>query len=640
MRINRQHILILASILLVGFIIRWGVLAYSCGPPITSYPTLDEMNFRELAGNIIDYRTFASWTEGFYTVSTRAPVYPLLVAAGYSITGNRSYSVPKIFNLVFDLCNILLLFLLVRMLFNTRLGLITAGMYAVFSHASYFMSISSPHTFAVTLLLLTAISLICIKRSYLLAIPALSIIYTLLIHTRPVFLVALPFLLPAVWLQLSTRKLSGEKQEAEKGQKHWICYDWKNKFIRSAIPIMLILILCLPWGIRNYREHKSIVPVSIVAGWHIASNINYNMKLSIQFFTDQLYAPDRHDFKEADYFQAAKEKMSEAFFDNPLKFVSFGIARVIYCWMPPRPFYRFLLPQSYIFPMKVFKGIILPLPDFEGFIYLFIFFTAISFLLLKNKLCQSFSYVFYRMRGISVIIAGYTLVHIVGIPLIAYRFLMEPFAMIIFLGLICHYASAVKQKYQLNLDAEKDVAINWFMKSALTVWKFCDISKNKTELDLKVLVRGNLTAVYFAIFLILLAMYIPFHTDSNPRKYTYFALLKPKKVLTYAELREMQWKNMGNIEPETRVIVQGVVRYIHKGFKFVEDDYYAKEDNDITAARLFVHYGDEKNPLGVGDVRLNMKIRNIPMDGDSIKVIGKAKTGPFKEIIIDVEQRY
>jgi hypothetical protein len=669
MKLNRQHFLILISILLLGLIIRWSVVCNLCGPPVTSYPTMDEMNFRELAGNILDYRIFASWTEGFYTVSTRAPMYPLMIATGYSIAGDRGYSVPKIVNLVFDLCNILLLFLLGRALFGTRLGLVVAGVYAVFGHATYFMAISSPHTFALMLLLLVAIALICIKRSYWFTLPALSIIYALLIHTRPVFLVALPFLFPAIWLQLSSRKIleSHDKEQetvdnkhsginnrniksgnyAQNAQinipdknalvhKHWIRQNWKKKCIRSLIPVILILLLCLPWGIRNYREHKSIVPVSIVAGWHIASNINYDMKLSIKYLTDQLYAPERRDFKEADYFQAAKGKMFDAFFDNPFKFLFFGLARVVYCWSPPGPFYRFIMPRAYIFPVKVFEGTILPLADFEGFIYLFIAFTAVAFFLLKNKLFQGFSYLFYRMRGITILLLGYALVHIMGIPLIAYRFLIEPFVLIIFLFLIFQYISAIKQQYYEKTDAEKNFTGNRFAKFTIALLLFCDISKNQTELDMKVPVRSNLIVTYSAIILILLAMYIPFHRALKPQHNIYFALLKHKKILTYAELRKMQWNNLGNIDPETRVIVQGVVRYVHQGFKYVEDDYYATEEEGCTAARLFVHYADDKNPLGVGDVRLNIRYSDIPKDGDVIKVIGIAKTGPFKEIILDV----
>ena len=654
MGINRQSLLILACIMATGLIIRWGAISFLCGPPANTYPTMDEMNFRELAVNILDYHKFATWTEGFYTVSTRAPIYPVLIATGYSLSGERSLSVPKKVNLFFDMCNILLMFFLARALFNSKIGLVGAGVYAVFGHASYFMAISSPHTFAVTLFLLVAISLVCIKRSYWLTVPALSIIYALLIHTRPVFLVALPFLFPAIWIQLSNKhsEKSDDEKETESifSKKYWIWLEWKRKSIRSLIPVVLVLLLCLPWGIRNYREHKIIVPVSIVAGWHIASNINYDLKLSIKYLTDQLYAPERSDFKEADYFIAAKGKLGEAVFANPFKFFFYGLARVVYCWSPKGGLYRFVLPQAYIFPVYVFDGILLPLPDFEGFIYLFAAITLLAFFFLKKKLFQSFSYVLYRMRGILLIVIGYALVHIIGIPLIAYRFLVEPFCLIIFLALIFHYASAVMTKVQNGSDKQnpqraKSVkmegyacCVRSFAEFANAALAFCNIGKNKSEIEMKRLVRTNLIVAYFAIFILLIALSIPFCSTPNPQQYIYFALLRSHKVLDYHELRKMQWNNLGNIDPGTRVIVQGAVKYVHQGFKFVADDYYAVKDSEYTAARLYIRYGNEKNPLGIGDVRLNIKASDIPQDGDNIKVIGEAKTGPFKEIIIDVER--
>lgn len=644
MKKNRQNLLILVCILSIGFFIRWGALTYVCGPPVTAYPTMDEMNFRELAENILNYRQFAAWTEGFLTVSTRAPVYPLLISSGYTLAGKSLYSVPKVINLIFDLSNILLLFFLARSLFNYRIGLVTAWIYAIFGHAAYFMAISSPHTVAVSLLILAALSLICIKRSYWWSIPAFAVTYSLLIHTRPVFLIALPFIFVAVWVQLSNKK---EDNGRETTAKHWLLQNPKKKLWKSSVPILLILLLCLPWGIRNYRKHKIIVPVSIVSGWHIASNVNYDIKLSIKYLTDQLYAPERHAFSEADYFKAARQKLTDAFFENPFKFLLYGFARIAYCWTPHGLYYRFLLPKAYVFPIFIFGGTLLPLPDFEGILYLFIAATLVASFFLKKKILQSFADVFYQMRGILVIIIGYTLVHCIGIPLIAYRYLVEPFILIIFTGLIFHYATSIKQAKNLTSDklsrtskpsknSIRTISSEYFRKFC----SICDISNHRSKLDSQVIIRKNLILVYSAIFLILLAMNIPFFIEHKPEKYTYFALLKSKNILTYAEIRQMQWKNLGNIDQDTSVIVQGVVRYVHPGFKFIEKDYYAAKNNDFTAARLYVCYGEDKNLLGTGDVRLNIKSADIPNDGDKIKVIGKAKTGPFKEIIIDVERWY
>lgn len=628
MTLNRQQIIILACILLVGFFIRWGAFSFVVGPPIQNYPTMDEMNFRELARNILEHRTFATWTEGFYTTSTRAPVYPLTIASAYYLAGNKGYAVPKILNLVFDMFNILLVFVLAGSLFRKKMGFIAAGFYAVFGHAPYFMVISSPHTLGLMLLLLVCIALVNLQQMFWLSSIALGIYYSLLIHTRPVFLVALPFLFIAVWVQLSTNKLAEEKpSNLQKNKKFlwWLKINWRKNLLKSLIPLSLVLLLCIPWGLRNYRKHKTIVPVCIIAGWHIASNENRDFKLSIKYLTDQLYAPKRKGFTEGQYFQAAKDKMFKSFWSNPFSFVGFGIGRIFYNWSPPGPFYRFLLPQAYIVPIKIFNAYLLPLPDFEGLLYLFIFSSLVLLFLTGGKVFAGWLQILYRVRGMLIIIIGYSFVHIIGIPLIAYRFLIEPLLIIILLAIAGLYIQLLLEKFPEFAAKSKsylrDIA-NW---AALQP----EASKPKS------LVLSIIT-LYAIMLAMLIFMLLPLLYKPSPTERTYFALLQPNGSLNYNQLREMQWNDLGYIAPKTRVRVQGVVRYIHPGFKYIKNDYYAVKDFGSTAARLYVQYGDSKNIFGIGDVRLNFMSSEIPSEGSVITASGIAKNGPFKEIIIDV----
>ena len=245
-------------------------------------------------------------------------------------------------------------------------------------------------------------------------------------------------------------------------------------------------------------------------------------------------------------------------------------------------------------------------------------------------------YVFYQTRGLIILIIGYSLVHIIGIPLIAYRFLIEPFLIVIFIGLIFSYATELLKKYQPHTGKREKMSFKYagVYDSIMSAMIFCDLRRKHKNWKGR-FVNIDIIIIYAAVLLLLSAMMIPFAHKPEPAKHTYFALLKSKEVLNYRQLREMQWNNLGDIKPETHIAVQGVVRYTHQGFKYVEDDYYAKKDSKFTAARLFVRYGDKNNPLGSGDVRLNLKNSSNVKDGDVIKVIGTAKTGPFKEIIID-----
>lgn len=622
MILSKKQTLILAGIILLGFFIRWGTVNYLIGPPIQSYPTLDEMNFRELAGNILDHRTFAAWTEGFYTTATRAPIYPLMLASAYFSAGKRTYDVPKYLNLIFDTLNILLIFVLAGSLFREKMGLAAAGFYAVFGHAPYFMAVSSPHTLGLMLLLLVCIAITCIRHAYWKAIPALSIVYGLLLHTRPVFLVILPLLLPAIWLQLSSKHEEKVNEKTKKEGFWWLLNNWKIKCYKSILPIIVIALLCSPWMIRNYRLHNVAVPVCIIAGWHIASNENPDMKLSIKYLTDQLYAPGRENFTEGDYFASAKKILFKTFWHNPLKFIGFGIARLVYSWSPPGPFYRFISPKAYVFPIKIFNGYILPLPDFEGMIYLFIFSTLCLLFVAGWKVFGSWLHIFYRARGIVILMAAYTSVHIIGPPLIAYRFLIEPLILIILIQIASQYARMLKKRFPQ--------AKNPIVK--IIYYFAAEKSKNKSKNQ-----NTKLITLYSIMFILGCALILPFFHKPKPFKHTYFAPLLPnEKVLTYSQLRDMQWQNRGDIKENTIAKIQGQIRYAHPGFKYINDDYYAIKTPDCNAARLYVLYGDSKHPLGIGDIRLNFPGSVKVENGNVISVTGKASTGPFKEIILDV----
>ena len=140
------------------------------------------------------------------------------------------------------------------------------------------------------------------------------------------------------------------------------------------------------------------------------------------------------------------------------------------------------------------------------------------------------------------------------------------------------------------------------------------------------------------MILILILLTIPLAIPANNKMISYTPISKNKNNLTYNQLRDMQWNNLGNVDPKTTIQLQGVVKYIHKGFKYVKDDYYAKKNPNYTAARIYIEYHSKENPLGVGDVRINFSKKDpLPKENDVISITGEATTGPFKEIIINVK---
>ena len=617
----------LITILLTGSLLRLLLLCNICKPDAV-YPTLDEMNYREYASNVIDYKQYAIWSEGVFVQSTRAPVFPMLIGAFYILTGDRGICQIKLINIFSDILAIFLIFLVARRIFGIKTALATAALYAVFGHALYYMKGSNPHTFATMLLLAICLALLHLKNSYKTALPVFSILYALQIHTRPVFLVALPFLIPAIYLELmKDSKLPFLKQ---------LTMDWKRRATKTILPVAIIAILCLPWGIRNYMVHKTIVPVCTIAGWHIASNPKFDIKLSIKYLTDNYYKPEHNNYNEADFFKLGEKIFFKSLVNNPLKIPLFGIVRILYCWTPPcKPFYRFLLPKAYVCPIYLTKNIMLPCPDFEGIIYISLLLIIILFIKAPSYAGKSMKKIFWKGRGIWIIILGYSAVHIIGIPLISYRFLIEPLLLIFATALgiqfiadqkhIFKHKKEIKNAFQSQTDSDKEPIV-----SALPEDKEnCETGNSKHELIF----------LYILTAILLFLIVLPLLYTTSPKTFVYPELNNDKKHLTYKELRDIQWQHLGNIPPGTEATIQGVVKYIHKGFHYPTDNYYAEKKPVFSAARLFVLKQSKKFPLGTGDTRLNFPASMpLPKNGTPITISGKVKVGLFKEIIVDVEK--
>jgi hypothetical protein len=633
---------------MVGFSIRYTAILNLLGPPEKTYPTMDEMDYREFANNIINFKTYSAYCQGFLASSTRAPVYPLIIASIYKLDPNNNFSDLKYLNLIIDMINILLVFLLAYSIFNSNTALFSAFFYAVFGHAVFYMLQSSPHTIGIMLFLSVCLTVSKIHKHYWALTPVLILLYTILIHTRPVFLIAIPLLPLGLWLQLKDKnKINNDKNEKTKNTeingdlktssilqrseaiRIFTISDFiKKKSVKSISPVIIILFLCLPWGIRNYKIHKTLVPVCTVAGWHIANNINFDIKLSIKYFTDNLYAAEHKNFTEGQYFNFAKEEFFKTFFNNPIKFIAFGFGRLIYLWSPPTPYLRFLLPQSYIFPIYLNNSLFIPLLDFEGLLYITFILSII--IILKNskkreEIKTFISDLSFKIRGPAILCLSYSLVHIIGIPLIAYRLFIEPLIAILCIYIIISIFRSFSKKAnnRITKDSSKDRSpINIFTISTLY------------------------TVTILSIFLIFIPIistpamtskiaYMPI--DSNTKKCPTDKSKMEDGFLTYKKLKQIQWENKGNIPVNTKIIFQGIIRYIHKNFKYVNNDYYAVYSLDHAASRIFIQYNSNKNPLGIGDARLNFnKLKNLPKNESAVIIYGTASTGVFKEIIVNV----
>lgn len=196
------------AILLAGVALRVAViLHHGPAPRHDLFPGMDEVNYHELADNLNAYGLYAAWTGGFLARSTRSPGYPAMLAAAQLLTGGNRWTAPLL-NLAFDLTNLLLVFLLARRLYGATAGGLAAGLYALFGPVFLYLPLATPEMLSVTLVLLVAWCLALLPGHPWRLLTALGIVYALLIHTRPVFLLLTPVLGVCVWLQLRMRTSS------------------------------------------------------------------------------------------------------------------------------------------------------------------------------------------------------------------------------------------------------------------------------------------------------------------------------------------------------------------------------------------------------------------------------------------------
>lgn len=431
--------------------------------------------------------------------------------------------------------------------------------------------------------------------------------------------------------------------------------------LKAAFPAVLALFLCLPWGVRNYRLHHAIVPVCVTAGWHLVNRAQTTEDLSVEFLTDYIYAPEHAQFTEGDYFREGMALSRELFRRQPLQVLYFGCLRVIQGWFLPQSPCRFLLPRAYVWPVFLGNRFFLPAVDGEGLLYLGIALTAIAaaglrwhrrkdrtqatrfrisnfeFRISATVFKKAFRTWFGPSRALLLLLAAYAAVHVIGFPLIQYRFIVEPVLLILGVGWGAGCLAAWKGNGTTIRDSDNDSDNDNNNDS--------DSDKDKREILSPQSVcefRGaeNLPLVCSAIFAAAILAAWGWRTERPSIQYP--AIELPAGHVDYPEARRLQWLGRGNLPEGTRAAFAGVLRYRRPGLAFPAGKAVAIPDENSTVAVLYVNSGNARaagfpDELGLGDCKLNIRGKTTLQDGDAVRVRGTLKTGAYKDLILDVE---
>lgn len=256
---NRQ----LLAVILVAALIRIAV-ALLMGDQITALPGIhDQVSYDALARSLLAGRGY-SFTENWYPFTPADTptahwsfLYPLYLAGVYAVTGYH----PLVARLIQGaLAGPLLCFLVYKIgcrVINEKIGLVGAGLAAVYGYFIYYNVALMTETFFIVLVLLTLYLSLEIKDQ---SAPAnwvkLGLSLGLACLLRQTILFFVPFLLLWLFLELRSRNL------------RWWYF---------AIPVGIIVVLISPWTLRNYQVYGEFLPLNSNAGYALFASNHPNL---------------------------------------------------------------------------------------------------------------------------------------------------------------------------------------------------------------------------------------------------------------------------------------------------------------------------------------------------------------------------
>jgi 4-amino-4-deoxy-L-arabinose transferase-like glycosyltransferase len=232
----------------------------------------------------------------------RPPVYPLFLAAIYSITGHNLTWVRFAQALLgAGIC--LLTYLIATIIFNNKIAVLS-GVISIFYPPLIFSTSQILTETLFTFLLLLGIFVIIKTRTYT-TLTITGIIFGLALLTRPFLLFFIPFLL--YWIMLNSK------------------YNTLKSITVLCIGLSLILI---PWTVRNYLKLDSFIPFANVGGLTLYNSyvvpqkgFGYN---SLEGIRDEYFKINRETERNKYLFGKSTEYIKE----NPLKVIKLTFTKL------------------------------------------------------------------------------------------------------------------------------------------------------------------------------------------------------------------------------------------------------------------------------------------------------------------------
>ena len=279
------------------------------------FPISDEAGYDEAATNLLNGQGYKMYGYRSY----QPPGYPAFLAAAYKLFGH-DYVRVKIIQALLGSLGCLLIYLVAKMVFNGKVALISALIYAFYDGLIFLNGHLLTENIFIILELLAVICLLnfaSTKSKLSLALSGILIGLAALSRTQIIFSIPLIFL--------------------------WIAIVSKRWFFYSFLLFLFIGLTISPWTIRNYLIHHRLVPIATYSGeslyrFNYPNGINVELARERKRFKELgLKEADMNSYYFKRVFEYIKENPKTYFFDFFIGKLSWNLNEFFfgdYIWFP------------------------------------------------------------------------------------------------------------------------------------------------------------------------------------------------------------------------------------------------------------------------------------------------------------------
>lgn len=263
---------ILGLIILVAVLARTGTALY-LGDTLTSgqqVRAFDQITYNLLSQSILEGRGYTfkfDYYPGFTPAGQPTAhwsfLYPLYLSGVYSLTGFHPIAARLLQVILVGILETWLVYRLGRSLFNVRVGLVSAGLSAMYAYFIFYDATLMTEPFFISMVLAMVLISLHIsgmakdthpKAKTYSAWIMLGFTLGFAALLRQTILLWLPF--QFLWLSWASRLNQ---------------IPWKRILVGSTLVLLIIIIMIVPWTIRNYQVYHSFLPLNSNAGYAIYS---------------------------------------------------------------------------------------------------------------------------------------------------------------------------------------------------------------------------------------------------------------------------------------------------------------------------------------------------------------------------------